>query len=287
LPHLQALWPQLGETARDVGDEMSLSAPHERALARALGIPVADGLLPIAAIDAARAGFDTAGRAWARLTPAHWQLGAERISMSDPAALALDDSASRAFLDAVRELFESEGFALRYQAPSCWLVAHESLATLPTASLDRVIGRNIDAWLAADPRARLVRRLQNEVQMLLHTHPLNAAREARGELPVNSVWLSGSGLAPAVRWPPALQVDDRLRAPALNEDWLAWAKAWQALDAGPLVEALARTKRGEPLALTLCGERTALSLAPQPRGLFRRLATVWRQPDVTGALEAL
>jgi RecB family endonuclease NucS len=76
-------------------------------------------------------------------------------------------------------------------------------------------------------------------------------------------------------------------APALNEDWLAWAQAWQALDAGPLADALARTKRGEPVVLTLCGERTALTLAQQPRGWFRRLATAWRQPDVAGVLEAL
>ena len=36
---------------------------------------------------------------------------------------------------------------------------------------------------------RRVRRLQSEVQMLLHTHPLNAAREDRGDLTVNSFWL--------------------------------------------------------------------------------------------------
>ena len=33
----------------------------------------------------------------------------------------------------------------------------------------------------------------NEAQMLLHMHPLNAAREARGEPMVNSVWFWGAG----------------------------------------------------------------------------------------------
>ncbi len=32
--------------------------------------------------------------------------------------------------------------------------------------------------------------------MLLYTHPINAAREARGELAVNSFWLSGTGPTP-------------------------------------------------------------------------------------------
>jgi hypothetical protein len=35
--------------------------------------------------------------------------------------------------------------------------------------------------------------LFNEVQMLLFAHPLNQARESRGELPVNSVWFWGNG----------------------------------------------------------------------------------------------
>jgi hypothetical protein len=38
----------------------------------------------------------------------------------------------------------------------------------------------------------------NELQMLLHEHPVNLAREARGDLPVNSVWLWGGGTRPAV-----------------------------------------------------------------------------------------
>jgi hypothetical protein len=68
---------------------------------------------------------------------------------------------------------------------------------LPTASLDRVIGRNIDRWLPDTAPARLLRRLQNEVQMVLHTHALNDEREAARPMPtVNSVWLSGCGRLP-------------------------------------------------------------------------------------------
>ena len=33
----------------------------------------------------------------------------------------------------------------------------------------------------------------NEAQMVLHAHPVNQAREARGELAVNSVWFWGAG----------------------------------------------------------------------------------------------
>jgi hypothetical protein len=38
--------------------------------------------------------------------------------------------------------------------------------------------------------------LLTEIQMLFHAHPANAAREARGEPPVNSVWIWGAGRLP-------------------------------------------------------------------------------------------
>ena len=44
-------------------------------------------------------------------------------------------------------LFDSEGYVLTWGAPLRWYIAHESLSELPTASIDRVIGRNVDRWL--------------------------------------------------------------------------------------------------------------------------------------------
>ena len=49
LPNLSALLALLCESARDDADEMTLSPPHERALARAAGITGPDGASPLAA----------------------------------------------------------------------------------------------------------------------------------------------------------------------------------------------------------------------------------------------
>lgn len=46
------------------------------------------------------------------------------------------------------------------------------------------------------------RRRMNEAQMALHAHPINLAREARGELPVNSVWFWGAGAPSTSAFPP-------------------------------------------------------------------------------------
>jgi len=281
LPRLEALLSSLAPGPRDDGDEYSLTPPHERALARALGWVGADGRLPWAAWLAARDGIATGDAAWALLSPANWHLGTDQVGFTDPLALALDEAASRELLEAVRGLFESEGYTLRYGAPLRWYLAHDTLADLPTASPDRVIGRNVDRWLVADPRARLIRRLQNEVQMLLYTHPINAAREELGLPVVNSFWLSGCGRAQPALAPAGLAVDERLRAPALAEDWAAWSAAWRALDAALPAPDTA------PLQLTLCGERSAVSFASAPRSLWQRVGGRFARPQAQALLETL
>ena len=260
LPNLAALLRRLHRAAGeadDMADETALSPPHERALARALGWRGGPGLLPWAARLARGDGVDVGDLAWGLLTPAHWHLGTEQVSLLDPELLELDEAGSRTLFEAVAPLFRDEGFLARWGAPLRWYVAHESLAVLPCAALDRVIGRNVDAWLGSDPAARRVRRLQAEVQMLLHRHPLNAEREAAGRLPVNSFWLSGCGVAQPEPDAAAVAMEERLRGPALRADWAAWARAWLELDGGLLADLRRRAEAGEPLRLTLCGERGA------------------------------
>jgi len=280
LPGLRALLAgRRGE--RDEGDEYSLSPPHERALARAFGWGGADGQLPFAAEQARALGLDPGDLAFGLLTPVHWHVGTEQVSMADPQALALSEGESHALYEAVAPLFTSEGFLVHWGAPSQWFVAHEELAELPAASLDRVIGRNVDRWLPDAAHARRVRRLLNEAQMLLHTHALNEAREAQGLPTVNALWLSGCG--PAQPVPAALraglQVLTGLRGPALAEDWVAWAQAFGEIDAGLAARA--------PTRITLCGERSSWSLALPPRGLLQRLSAHLAGSDLLRELGTL
>jgi hypothetical protein len=287
LPQLTRALARLAATERVGSDEYSLTPPHERALAEALGWQGDDGALPWAAHLAAADGVATGEAAWALLAPVHWHVGAEHISLADPAELQLDEAQSRALLDAVRGLFESEGFTLAWGAPGRWYAAHPDFDALPCASIDRVIGRNVDLWLPNHPKARLIRRLQNEVQMLLHDHRLNDEREARGALAVNSFWLSGCGRRQPVPRGFAVQVDERLRAPLIADDWAGWADAWRALDAGPLTELLARAQRGETTSLTLCGERFAQRFDSVARPLWQRLRQGWQTRPAYELLEAL
>ena len=274
LPHLSALLRLLEAEPADSDSEFSLSPPHERAWARSQGWTVVDGLLPIAAASATSDGLAPAvgGPGWGLLSPTHWHVGADQVSLTDPAALDLGEADARALFGALQALFADDGWALHWGAPTRWYASHPGLTQLPSASLDRVIGRNVELWLNRHPLAQPIRRLQAEAQMLLYTHPVNAAREAAGRLPVNSFWLSGTGDWPGPTRPDSdpVQWERGLRAPALADDWPAWARAWQAVDAGPLAALLALARTGAPLRLTLCGERQSLSFHPARRPWWQR-----------------
>jgi hypothetical protein len=268
-------------------DEYSLTPPQERALADAWGWEGRDGALPFAAHAAAVDGVDVGDRAWGLLTPVHWHVGRDHITLADPVALKLDETTSRTMLNAVRDLFESEGFKLVYATADRWYAAHDDFDGLPCASLDRVIGRNVDLWLPTHPQARLIRRLQNEVQMLLYNHPLNDEREARGELPLNSFWLSGCGPYQPVVGGREIEIIDTLRGPQLTEDWAAWADEWHAIDAGPIAELLEFMSTDPGGSLTLCGERFAQRFDALPRSPWQRVANVFRSVAPHTVLESL
>ena len=278
LPRLSALLERLQPVARLEGDEYALAMPHERLLAGELGWPERDGLQPWAAWWAAQDGLQLPpDRCWALLSPGHWLMGRDHLTLLDPASLGLADDESRALLEALRPFFEEDGWTLQWGAATRWYASHPDLDGLSTASLERVIGRNPDLWLAEDPDghplARKLRRLQAEAQMLLYNHPLNERRSEAGLATVNSFWVSGCGRPPAnLALPAGLRVIDDLRAPLLADDMPLWLQAWQHIDAHVLPEALAALDAGGSVKLTLCGERHAVTFGQMGKpGLAERL----------------
>ncbi len=100
--------------------------------------------------------------------------------------------------------------------PDCWYARLEDAAPPFNVPLLEAAGDDVDRHLRAQiERCRrgqhvAAHALLNELQMLLHDHPVNAAREARGEPAVNSVWFWGAGRPPARAGP--LAVGERGRA---------------------------------------------------------------------------
>lgn len=278
LPSLAAFVARCDAPRYDGGDVDSLSTPQERAVARAWGWQADDGCLPWAAQAAAQAGMDPGDAAWGLVQPVHWRVGSDDVGLVDPAALGLSDAESRALCDAVEPLVTSAGFRFVWLDALRWLIGHDSLRDLPTAAIDRVIGRDVERWLPRGAKAWM--RLHSELQMVFYREPVNEQRDARGAWPVNALWLSGCGVYQAPR-PAALRIDDRLRGPALAGDWRSWGEAWKALDK----EAIAPLLR-ESGMLTLCGEAGSVTLQAAP-GWWPTLRARLRRADAATLMEPL
>jgi len=280
LPQLDRLLNRLVPARRDEGDAYDFAPPHERALARALG-------LPVAATPWAAWGQGDTGSACAWITPCHWQVGTDQVRLLDPAALALTEAEARALLAVLAPWFAEDGIELAYDQPTRWLARGAVFEGLATASLDRVINRDVRAWMPDAAQARALHRLHSEMQMLLYTHAFNDARAGRGQMPVNAFWVHGAGRLGEVPAQPLPAIAEDLRAHALREDWGAWASAWAALDAGPVAELAARAARGEAVQLTLCGERSAITWHGAPRSLGQRISSLFSPQRFSSVREKL
>jgi hypothetical protein len=295
LPNLQKLLPLLVAQPPDTGDDLSWSPPHERALAKARGLPHQDGLIPWAAVEAQKyadlGALETASGAWAFVTLCHWQASTFEVSMRQIPMQGLTRDESDSLLSAMAPFFEQDGITLHPLEPGRWLARGEVFAHLRTASPDRVQGRNLETWMPGTTEAGSLIRLVSEMQMLLYTHRVNDAREARGALSANALWFSGAGVladAHATHISAhGLQVNQSLKEPALIEDWSAWSGAWQTLDATHIRDLLAKHTSGEPVQLTLCGERHAQTWLTQPLGLLQRIKAKFASQPISNILSSL
>lgn len=171
----------------------------EGALARACGLarqqdwPLASQLL-------AAEGIADDDAYWLRADPAHCLAMRDRIVLAATPLADLSADEARELTQALAAHFGPTLAPLAVH-PQRWylrLAEHPQLITVPP-SLAR--GRPLHGVLPHGADARRWRARLNEAQMLLHAHPLNAAREAGGRLPVNALWLWGGGVATRPAWP--------------------------------------------------------------------------------------
>jgi hypothetical protein len=159
--------------------------------------------LPAGALSLAGAGGEPGAECWARADPVHLRLLRDRLIVVPTPAFALSRPEAAALVEALNRHF-GERLILEALEPGRWCARLDrQLAFHAAAPLDAA-GRDVDLAMRAGGEAgRRWAALLNEAQMLLHEHPVNTAREARGEPAVNSLWLWGAGAAPRVpasRW---------------------------------------------------------------------------------------
>jgi len=303
LPNLRQLLSILTLVDSDIGVEESFSTPHERALARAQGLSVADGYIPWAVQKAMSLGLENAQTPpWSFVTLCHGDVGTSSMVLQNPDDLQVTEVESRLLLQAMQPYFAEDGLTLHYFEPTRWLCSGEPLHAVRTASFDRVIGQNLSDWQPVDGQptaeppqgglapsggsaehtvasvgAQKLRRLQNEMQMLLYTHTVNDVRSRSNTSVINSVYFHGNGQNERLKSQvsayimPPINMPRTLAGAALKEDWPAWVKAWEQLDATVCADLLKRVTTGEAVVLTLCGERSALRYELRQKTVFERI----------------
>jgi len=155
-------------------------------------IPVA----PISAVyDGLVAGDGLAEGCWMRADPVHLQLQRTHLLANEVQASAEE---AKAICISLNEHFAGQGIEFHAPHPQRWYVRLKTLPQMRSTPLSQVIGNDVRMFLPAGEDASRWHQVFNEIQMLLFAHPLNEARESRGELPVNSVWFWGGGCSPTL-----------------------------------------------------------------------------------------
>jgi hypothetical protein len=133
---------------------------------------------------------------WIAADPVHLRADRDALLLVDASRFQLDREDARTLVEALNRHFGPE--ELHFSAPTAthWYARVAQATDIETVPLRRAVGYNVDTLLPRGKDALAWHRTFNEAQMLLYNHPLNQAREARGELPVNSVWFWGGGTLP-------------------------------------------------------------------------------------------
>ncbi|CAH1905340.1 Regulatory protein, RpfE type [Candidatus Nitrotoga sp. HW29] len=148
---------------------------------------------PIAPVTLIADGMQPGTDYWLRADPVHLQIQRTQLFLHPQVPLDADEAAQ--LCNSLNAHFVAEGLRFFSPHPQRWYIQMKSVPDIVTRPLSQVIGRNVQTHLPKGPNALRWHKAFNEIQMLFFEHAVNQVREARGDLPVNSIWLWGGGHA--------------------------------------------------------------------------------------------
>jgi hypothetical protein len=109
--------------------------------------------------------------------------------------------------------FADDGLRFEALRSDAWFARCANVPDVRMTPLDAALRRPLFPHLPAGADARRWRSWQNEIQMLLHEHPVNAERDAHGEPTVTGLWFWGGGRVRDIADPPLAFVAAAAGAP--------------------------------------------------------------------------
>ncbi len=162
------------------------------------GLPFDAGVLarcPAGPCVAARTVGVRPGVTWACATPVHLAAGLDHLRLSPPERLVLEPHEAADVAGSLNAHFAGTGFEIADAQGRHWLLRCPDGYAASTVEPGEAAGRDLRECLPSGANGRTLMSLVNEIQMLLHDHPVNAQRAQSGRPPVNSLWPWGVGVA--------------------------------------------------------------------------------------------
>lgn len=135
---------------------------------------------------------------WFHADPVHLLADIDQAFLRDAESLDIDVAESKQLLETVSQHFSEDGLQWLAMSKDHWFLRKDDATDIKTTPLFDVIGRNINFFMPEGEDEWYWKRFLNESQMLFHQSEVNVARDRRGLLPVNSLWLWGEGSLPEV-----------------------------------------------------------------------------------------
>jgi hypothetical protein len=158
-----------------------------------------DATVPAAAITRQFLAGDAGGDLWLSADPAWVQPDMNGVRLLACGQMQLDMDAAQAFAEVLRPVFDEAGMQLEISTPDRWHLRLPPDTSLPDfAAPEQALGEDLAQHVPQGAQGRRWRVLLNDIQVLLHQHPLNAQRQAHGWAPINSLWLWGGGRLPTL-----------------------------------------------------------------------------------------
>lgn len=133
---------------------------------------------------------------WLRADPVHLRIEQNHVLLADSQAFNISIKESKLLADSLNQHFAKLGLEFSPLSHDRWYIRLTKVANMKTCELSQVTGKNINYFLPSGTDSIFWNNISNEIQMLLHEHPINKSRSARDELTINSVWLWGGGIMP-------------------------------------------------------------------------------------------
>jgi len=174
---------------------VQLGLPLEALVCEQHGLkPVPD--YAIAPIAADADGLDVSDAYWLRADPVHLVLQRDSFNLSEPVPIYVAREQAEQVVASLNQHFSQDGLVFLIGNSGAWYLRLNQQPQIQTILPGVAAGRNVYQFMPQGAAAAAWVSYLNEVQMLLHEHPVNMARESAGEATINSIWLSGGGFMP-------------------------------------------------------------------------------------------